>query len=664
MEILFGVDYYPEHWPKERWETDAKLMRDMGIDVVRMGEFSWGKMEPKKGLFNFGWLDDVITLLAAQGIKTILGTPTAAPPAWIIAETPEIQPVDSQNRQRFFGGRHHDCQSNTIYREHIRRFVTAYAKHFAGNLDVIGWQIDNELGNSHEDLCMCPSCEASFREWLKLKYDDIDTLNNAWGTAFWGQQYQNFSEIQAPKLTVTGHNPSQMLDWKRFCSDLIVDFFCFQEDILQYNSPGKFITHNMMGFADKVNYFELSRHMSFSSQDQYPAGFFRAEQNATKCASRMAAELDFIRGTKQKSFWVMEQQAGITGWEYMGRAPKPGQLGLWAMQSIAHGADTICFFRWRTRSMGPEQFWHGILPHSGMPGRYFNEIKAFITKAKPLLSEIQGTVPKSRVGIVFSYDQLYALDIQPQHPDLDYISQLMKYYTAFYKRNVPVDFISDDAEFSQYDLIIAPLQFILRRQLEIRYRNYVRNGGTLLMTMRTGVKTASNLCQTESPLPGGLRDVLGIEVRDYDCLRDTVNYVTWYNIRYACEKWCDIITLIGARTLANYSDEFYSGTPAITVNSFGRGAAYYVGTEPSTELASSIAEELIIECHLRSFGDTPDGVEICHRHGRDRDYIFVINHTGDKKQIQIPANWKAYYKGQSGTLGGYAADVYTLEKGK
>ncbi len=187
MGIHFGVDYYPEHWPRERWETDARLMKEMGVQVVRMAEFSWFKMEPAEGEFDFEWLEDAVALLDSYGIKTVLGTPTAAPPAWIIQKNPEIQPIDREGRRRHFGGRHHDCQSNAVYRAHISRFVTAYAKRFADNPGVIGWQIDNELGNSHGDLCMCDSCKRQFQAWLHKKYGTIEALNDAWGTAFWSQ---------------------------------------------------------------------------------------------------------------------------------------------------------------------------------------------------------------------------------------------------------------------------------------------------------------------------------------------------------------------------------------------------------------------------------------------------------------------------------------------
>jgi len=412
MKIRFGVDYYPEHWPRSRWSTDADMMREMGLDVVRMAEFSWSLLEPVEGSYSFEWLDDAIDVLSGSGLKIILGTPSAAPPAWIITKTPEIQPIDPDGRMRYFGGRHHCCQSNAVYREHIKNFVFAFAEHFGNNKNVIGWQLDNELGNSHNELCYCKSCEESFRIWLINRYENIGELNNAWGTAFWSQTYQDFSQIQAPKLTAAGKNPSHQLDWKRFCSDLIIDFHKLQADILRKSAPEKFITHNLMGFSEKVNYFDLSKDLDFVSHDQYPGGHFLPKELVSN-PEYNAAQLDLMRGLKKKNFWIMEQQAGITGWDILGRAPKPGQLGMWAMQAVAHGADTVVFFRWRTCTFGTEQYWHGILPHCGEPARYYDELKECIQKARLLMDEIRGSLPKASVGIVFSYDQAYAMEIQP-----------------------------------------------------------------------------------------------------------------------------------------------------------------------------------------------------------------------------------------------------------
>ena len=657
MSYLFGVDYYPEHWPRERWAVDARMMREMGITIVRMAEFSWAKWEPREGEFHFEELDEAIEILAAEGIDCILGTPSAAPPKWIINRNPDIEPMHSNGERGHFGGRHHDCQSNPFYREHIRRFVTAFAQHYAANPHVVGWQVDNELGNSHGDLCFCEHCEARFREWLKEKYGTIEELNRHWGTAFWSQDYGSFDEVDSPKATVTGHNPSHQLDWKRFCSDLVLEFHQFQADILRKAAPDKFITQNMMGFSDKLDYAKLGKQLDFAAHDQYPGGHFHARHDQYR-ADFHAAEVDFIRSTMKKPFWIMEQQSGITGWEILGRTPRPGQLALWAMQCVAHGADSIVFFRWRSCVMGTEQYWHGVLPHSGVPGRYYREIRAFMEKNAALLEQLQGSMPRKEAAILFSYDQNYAFAIQPHHPELTYINHLMTYYGALHRRNIPVDFVREEDDWSGYRTLIAPLQFLMTPELSRKLHEYVKNGGTLVLDFRCGVKDGSNIAISDDVLPCRVHDLCGLNVTEYDCLRDTSGQVVWDGQTYASSMWNDVMELTTAEALAEYAGEFYAGTPAITRNRFEKGCVYYVGTQMGEALADRFVQELQTSARLEPLLDTSFGVEAAHREKDGKRYLFLLNHTGSVQQVAVPDSWKPFDGYENGELAPYAVCVY------
>lgn len=630
---FWGVDYYPEHWPKERWDKDCELMSELGISFVRMAEFSWAKMEPSEGVFRFEWLDDVIERLGERGIKTVLGTPTAAPPAWIIQKNREILPVNSMGIRTEFGGRHHDCQSNSVYRNHVRRFVEAFGRHFKDNQYVVGYQIDNELGNSHDDLCMCDSCADAFRGWLKNKYGTIDKLNAATGSPFWSQDYDSFEQIMPPRYTVAGHNPSMQLNWRRFHSDLIVDFAGEQIDILRRISPDKFITHNCMGFSDTVSYFDLGEHLDFMTHDQYPGGYF-AKQPQQDTAD-LAAFLDVMRSFKKKTYWIMEQQSYITGWETMGRLPKPGQIPLWSMQSIAHGGDAICWFRWRSCAFGTEQYWHGILPHSGIPGRIYYELKAFIKENQSLMEEIEGSMPHPEVAIVFSYDQNYAFRIQPHHKEFSYLDHLMTYYRVLHARNIPVDFVKEGEKLDSYKLVIAPLQYLMNEEKEAWFTNYVKQGGHLILDMRAGVKNMDNVCMTDAPLPGALSKLLGITVPEYDCLTDTNGLVVYEGKKYEIQKWCDLIEDHEATVLSEYAFEFYRGTPAITENIYGEGRAYYVGTQMSEELCDAFLLDVSKKANIESLGSCTPGVEICSRDQDDHTYYFLLNHTGEEAVAKI-----------------------------
>ncbi len=661
MSYLFGVDYYPEHWPKARWATDAAMMREMGISIVRMAEFSWAKWEPREGEFHFEDLDEAIEILAREGIDCILGTPSAAPPAWIIRKNPEIEPMDARGLRRHFGGRHHDCQSNPVYRAHIRRFVTAFAAHYAKNPHVAGFQVDNELGNSHADLCYCPSCTARFQDWLKEKYGNIDALNTGWGTAFWSQQYDGFSQVDAPRQTAAGYNPSQMLDWKCFCSDLVCDFHKLQADILRAAAPDKFITHNLMGFTEKVSYYDLCRQLDFASHDQYPGGHFRPRLDVP-IADTLAAELDFIRSLKKRPFWIMEQQSGITGWDTLGRTPRPGQIALWATQCIAHGADTVCFFRWRSCTFGTEQYWHGILPHTGEPGRYYREIRDFMHTTAPVLAELQGAMPKNEAGILFSYRQEYAIDIQPHHPNLRYLDHMKTYYSALYRHSIGVDFLPEDADFSACRVLIAPLQFLMTKALSDKLHRYVENGGTLVLDLRAGIKDEHNIAFSEGPLPGMLADLIGAELTEYDCLREMDGLVRMDGKDYPCHLWSDILRLTTGEAAAVYAKEFYAGTPAIVRNKYGRGTVYYIGTQMGTALADRFIEELLASGALHALPAMPEGVELASREKDGTCWHFVLNHTAEPKEVTVPASWTLRLGEGGSVLAPYAVACYTEEK--
>ncbi len=656
---MFGVDYYPEHWPEERWALDAELMRDMGIEMVRMAEFSWHKFESAEGVFTFEWLDRAIDTLGRQGIVTVLGTPTATPPAWIVEAEPAILPLDSQGRVRGFGGRHHDCQSNPVYRRHIRRLVSEMAQRYANHPHVVGWQTDNELGNSHQDLCHCVSCRSSFQQWLKEKYGTVEVLNLAWGTVFWSQTYDRFEQIPTPTITPNSHNPSLLLDWKRFHSDLVVDFQQVQIDILRDKCPNQFITHNFMGFFDSLDYFDLAHPVDFISHDQYPMGFFDKPQPG-KEPHVLAATLDLMRGLKGKPFWIMEQQAGQTGWEIMGQNPKPGQLALWSAQSVAHGADAVVWFRWRTCTVGTEQYWHGILPHTGVPGRRYQELQHFISVMKPWMPAFRGAMPKAEVAILFSYEQNWSFEIQPHHPDLDYIKQVQLWYKSLFEKNVPVDFIGEDSDLSQYKLVLAPLQHLMTEERANRFTQFITDGGVMLLTMRAGIKTPDNLCLSEGPLPGWLTGLLGVELEDYDCLRTQDAQVGWGDAQYHGSLWCDVVRLCGAGSLATFTGDWYAGAPAYTHHSVSKGHACYVATVPDKGFANHITEHLMQLAGVTGIQQPEDGLEWVCRQNEEKTWLFALNHGSESREVKAPDGYHCLT--QEGPVSPYGFALYCNEK--
>ncbi len=636
MNFQFGVDYYPEHWDEERWETDVRLMAEMGLKVVRIAEFAWQRIESAEGKFDFGWIERFLAILDRSGIKAVLGTPTASPPSWIIEANPDILPVDSQGRRVSFGGRHHDCQSNPDYRRHSKRIVTAMAKRFGADARVAGWQTDNEFGNSHADLCHCAHCRAAFHAWLEKRYGSVDALNRTWGTVFWSQSYDSFDAIPTPAFLPTAHSPSLLLDWKRFHSDLVADFQNDQIIILRRETRNQFVTHNLMGFADLVDYFELAKPLDFVSHDQYPSGFWTAPTTPAV----LAGTLDLMAGIRDQPFWIMEQQSGATGWDLVAPDPRPGQLALWAAQSVAHGADTVVFFRWRSCTVGTEQFWHGILPHNGVPGRRYAELKKLVATIAPVMPRFEGSLSGADAAILYSYEQNWAFEIQRHHPDLDYVTYVQNIYAAFHGQNIPVDFRATDADLGRYRLVVAPLLFLELPGLAERLEQFVRDGGTLLLTMRTGVKDIANVCKTETVLPGPYGKMLGIEIHDYDCLRKLTVPVEKDGQTFEANLWWDGITLHGAEAWAKAAGDRHPGECAITSHAYGKGSAWYAGTSPDAPLWSFLIRALAGRAGIESLGSAPEGVELARRRTGDTDYLFALNHTGREQAFAPEAGWE------------------------
>ncbi len=396
-----GADYYPEHWPKKRWETDARLMKTAGFNVTRLAEFAWVNMEPEEGRFDFEWLEEALAVLNKHGIRALLCTPTAAMPAWVPRKYPEVMAMRESGRRIEWGRRKNNCFSSGTYRLLSERITRAMAERFAKTPNVIGWQTDNEFGHPP---CFCESCRAEFQDWLRRKYGTLEGLNRAWGTHFWGHQFGRWDEITAGE----GAHPEESLDWRRFFSWLNVRFQRGQVKILRDACPKHFITHNFMGLFKELNYYDLAEDLDFVSWDNYPV---RGGAPGIRYDASMAADL--MRGLKKKNFWIMEQTAGPGGIAAFGRNPRPGEIRSIAFQQLAHGADGQVWFRWRTCTAGLEQYWHGLLGHDGKPGRRYKEAARTAAEYRKLEKLLAGTTVKTKAAMIYDYDSLWATMISP-----------------------------------------------------------------------------------------------------------------------------------------------------------------------------------------------------------------------------------------------------------
>ena len=425
--FYFGADYYPEQWPEERWPEDARMMKEARFNIVRLAEFAWSKMEPSEGKFDFDWLDRAIEILSTQGIKVVLGTPTASPPPWLMAKQEDLFLVEQNGVRQSYGLRREYCPSHPLYRHHTERIVNQVAEHFKDNPAVIGWQIDNEFG----DRCFCNICRAEFHKWLQKRYDTLEKVNKAWGTIFWSHVYTDWSQIPVPLTTALSHNPGLALDYRRFMSDTYRDYQRFQIDLIRRHCPDHFITHNLMGFGyNQLNYYDNAADLDIVSWNNYIR--MQWGMQAEVDPAKAALSHDTMRGLKKQNFWVMEQQSGGGGWEYVAVPPKPGELRLWTYQSIAHGADAIVYFRWRTARTGTEQYWQGILEHHGIPGRRYAEVSQVGEELQKISEIVTGSRIKPQVAIMQSYDTRFAFQVQPNNPRFGYEKHIQDIYRGFY----------------------------------------------------------------------------------------------------------------------------------------------------------------------------------------------------------------------------------------
>ena len=640
--MYIGVDYYPEHWPQDRWETDARLMNEAGLNVVRLAEFAWVNFEPREGQFEFAWLDKSLEILAAQGVSAILGTPTAVMPAWVAHRYPETLGMQKDGQRIAWGVRKNNCFSSPVYRQLSRQITRAMAEHFVNTPNVIGWQTDNEFGGP---VCYCDACRAEFQDWLRGRYLTLDALNQAWGTHFWGQTYGEWLEVQIP-LDDASYNPSLLLDWKRFNSWLNVRFQAEQVQILREICPQHFVTHNFMGLFPDLNYYDLAKDLDFVSWDNYPIW---GKPNLPTFASAAA---DVMRGLKRQNFWIMETTAGPGGWGSMGRNPRPGEIRKVALQQVAHGCDNLLWFRWRTCTAGREQYWHGLLGHDGLPLRRYREAAQTATDMRRLDAELRGTTVHADVAIIYDYDSNWAFMFQPAYTGpnrpytegwmgQNYTDAIRRYYEALFRAGVNVDMIPTSADFSQYKVILAPHLYIMPDEVALRLSEFVNQGGILVADCRTGVKNESSLCHDRT-LPGLLSAPLGITIEDYEAIASGIDYEIEGHAeragRFTAQSFVDWVGLRGAESLAGYLPWHMQDFAAATRHRFGKGWGFYVGTivkEPF--FYDALTSEILDKAGVDPVVNPPAGVEVSERSGEGRRLLFLINHTDEIQHISVPA---------------------------
>jgi len=642
--MYFGASYYPEQLDPGEVEPDARLMEAAGVNLVRLGEFAWSRMEPEDGKFDFDWLENAVVILGRHGIRSLLGTPTAAPPKWLTDQHPEICQLQADGRRREFGKRRHYCVNSADYHRYTLRIVTALAERFKGNPHVIGYQLDNEF-MAEQPHCHCETCRGKFQAWLRAKFGTIEELNRRWGMAFWSQSYRDFDEVVLPK---PGHNPSARLDLHHFFSDSFLAYARLQRDCLKRIVPTTMVTHNVCssGFLYLLDLHRLAAQLDIVSVDNYPYAWTMENEygNAVDREYHPAMAglaLSLIRGLKRAPFWVTETQTGRTFRPRRG-LPEPGILNAWAHQEIAHGAKAVLWFHWRQFPAGIENLLQAVLECDGKPRRRYYEIQQTIREITAVAAEIEGACPRPEVALLRDFHCDWALEDGLTHPDFRYQRQLYLYYRALFENHVNVDVVSPGAGLADYKLVLAPSLVLMDETRAGHLRNYVEQGGTLVLTVQSGLRNFDNALHQQT-LPAFLTALCGVEIEEQNALinQDTVGIAPladeYRKPRYEGSQLTEILKITGAEPLFNYTDHWFAGTPAVTRNRFGQGTVYYLATVPSAEFAREFVGQLLPSTGVRPnlAGSSSPLVESVKSFNGDAEYLHLINYTRAPQRVTL-----------------------------
>ena len=629
-----GVCYFPEHWDPADWPADARLMADIGIDFVRIGEFAWGVIEPAPGQINLDWMQESLDLLHEHGIEVVLCTPTATPPKWLVDSMPDVLATDSKGRERGFGSRRHYSFAHEGYRRECARITRDIAGRFGTHPAVTGWQTDNEYGCHNTTLSYSPVDRAAFRDWLAQRYQSTDRLNRAWGNVFWSMQYGDFNEVECPNLTVTEANPSHWMDYRRFASDMVAEFNRIQVDILRELSPGRDITHNFQGRILDFDHFKLGGQIDVSTWDSYPLGFLDQMRDLSEMDHRLrfaragdpdlqAFHHDLYRATSNGRWWVMEQQPGPVNWAPNNIAPRDGMIGLWALEAFAHGAEAVAYFRWRQAPFGQEQMHAGLLRPDRSPAEACDEARRVANLLKTITWPNPGHGPApAPVALIFDYESSWAWQTQPQGENFDYFRLVIDIYRGLRRLGQTVDILSPQQAatgLGSYRLVLAPGLFTCAPDLA---EAIAASPGTVILGPRTASKTAD--FQVPANLPPDLPDdIRPGHVTHVETLTEglTVPMASGGAAQGNFQYWREfIIAESGAEIRLATTD----GHPAM----IRRGGVDYLCGWPDRDLLRHILASACDEAGLQVF-ELPDGV----RMRRVGAMGFVVNYSDDRFDI-------------------------------
>lgn len=640
-----GVYYYPEAWNPEQWDRDFKKMEEMGFEFTHMAEFAWAQIEPNEGQYDFTWLDKAVELAAKHHLKVIMCTPSATPPVWLVRKYPEVLVEMSTGQTGQHGTRQHGSWSSPKYRELTTKVVTALAKHFATDDRIWGWQIDNEPSH-YGTYDYSPAAVANFKTWLQKKYLNIDSLNKAWGTAFWSGVYKDFNQIEipnSPRLFSGVASPISLVDFKRFSADECALFVSMQYNILRESiSRSQFVTTNFMHMHSDVDPWR-NKDLDFISYTMYPvAGYTNGVGDQGFRLGdpwRISYANDFFRPLKGIT-GVMELQPGQVNWGTYNPLPYPGAVRAWLWNAFAGGLDFICSYRFRQPLYGGEQFHYGMVGTDGVTelsggkqySQFMKEINELRKQYKPNLP-----MPKSyaarKTALLYNPDNIWETEVQKQTYQWNEIGHITKYYSAMKSLSIPVDIVGEDRELSTYPVVIAPAYQMVDRALIGKWKTYVENGGQLILTCRTGLKDRNGHF-FEALWADAISDLMGAKITMYDELASEMKAKVIFNGNsYIWNIWGDIIEPnAGTETWATYADQFYAGKASVVHRKLGKGSVTYIGVDTKDgKLEKAVLKKAYETAHI-PVDELPEGVMLNWRDG----FWVAINYSSNKVSINIP----------------------------
>ncbi|MBR2353975.1 MAG: beta-galactosidase [Clostridia bacterium] len=646
--FLHGGDYNPEQWidQKEIWDEDMRLMRLANCNEMSVGIFSWATLEPEEGKYDFSFLDEIIDKIYANGGRVVLATPSGARPRWMAEKYPEVLRVDDSLRRMHYGARHNHCYTSPVYREKVaemnRRLAERYGKHPA----VIAWHLSNEYSGK----CYCPLCQQAFREFVKKRYDgDIHKLNTAWWTTFWSHAYTSFDQVEMPgprsEKCVLGLN----LDHKRFSSYQTVDFMKAEIAAIREFCPDLPVTTNMMPEHEDINYFEMAKELDVISWDSYPIWHSPTHARTTACA---AFWHDTFRSMKQRPHMLMESVPGAVSWREYNKLKRPGMDRLSAIQTIAHGGDTVQYFQFRKGRGGYEKLHGAIVDHEGSENTRVFRAVAETGATLKAIDEICGTEVRARVAIVYDWENRWALELCKGFAvkDKQYSRTVYTYHAELWKRGIATDVVSAHSDLSKYDLVIAPMLYMTDSDTVARLEKFVAEGGTLYATYMLGMVDESDLCYLGGFPGGGLRRVFGIWNEEIDTFypEDRLE-ITMDGKLYEGVDYAEYVHTEGASSLAELKNDFYGTSPALTVNEYGKGRAYYQTFRDRGDFFGAVCDKILGELNIHAPIATPLP-ELCTVHERNDGeirYLFVENYSGKETEIALGDAWTDMESGET-----------------